>query len=139
MVTQWRKHGGGPGSKSLPLTTGKKMKTSLFGTIRFFFSHRVCQKCYHVFLCYPNCLYNSRNFHCDAIIPVVKRFWCVALEPMTDSKGKPGQGQWTLLKMEPCCDGIKRLFSTAVAGHCGQDNVLAQKAFLEENGCNAGR
>ena len=27
-----------------------------------------------------------RNFYCDAIIPVVKLFWCVALEPMTDSK-----------------------------------------------------
>ena len=77
----------------------------------------------------------SRNFHCDAIIPIVKLFWCVAFEPMAGSKCKPGQGQWAL-KLESCCDVIKTLFSTAMAG---QDNVSAQKAFLEENGCNAGR
>ena len=77
----------------------------------------------------------SRNFHCDAIIPVIKLFWCVALEPMAGSKCKPGQGQWAL-KLESCCDVIKTLFSTAMAG---QDNVSAQKAFLEENGCNACR
>ena len=77
----------------------------------------------------------SRNFHCDAIIPVVKLFWCVALEPMAISKCKPAQGQWAL-KLESCCDVIKTLFSTAMAG---QDNVSALKAFLEENGCNAGK
>ena len=55
---------------------------------------------------------------------------------MTDSKGKPGQGQWALLKLESCCDVIKQLFSTAMAG---LDKVLAQKAFLEKNGCIAGR
>ena len=77
----------------------------------------------------------SRNFHCDAIIPVFKFFWCVALEPMAGSKCKPGQGQWAL-KLESCCDVIKTLFSTAMAG---QDNVSALKAFLEENDCNAGR
>ena len=77
----------------------------------------------------------SRNFHCDAIIPVVKLFWCVALEPMAGSKCKPGQGQWAL-KLESCCDVIKTLFSTAMAG---QDNVSALKAFLEENGYNASR
>ena len=54
---------------------------------------------------------------------------------MAGSKCKPGQGQWAL-KLESCCDVIKTLFSTAVAG---QDNVSAQKAFLEENGCNACR
>ena len=77
----------------------------------------------------------SRSFHCDAIIPIVKLFWCVALEPMAGSKCKPGQGQWAL-KLESRCYVIKTLFSTAMAG---QDNVSAQKAFLEENGCNAGR
>ena len=77
----------------------------------------------------------SRNFHCVAIIPVVKLFWCVALEPMAGSKCNPGQGQ-RALKLESCCDVINSLFSTAMAG---QDNVSALKALLEENGCNAGR
>ena len=77
----------------------------------------------------------SRNFHGDVIIPVVKLFWCLALEPMAGSKCKPGQGQWAL-KRESCCDVIKTLFSTAMAG---QDNVSEQKALLEENGCNACR
>ena len=63
----------------------------------------------------------SRNFRCDAIIPVVKLFWCVALEPMAGSKCKRGQGQWAL-KLESCCDVIKTLFSTPMAG---QDNVSA--------------
>ena len=54
---------------------------------------------------------------------------------MAGPKCKPGQGQWAL-KLESCCDVIKTLFSTAMAG---QDNVSAQKAFLEENRCNAGR
>ena len=77
----------------------------------------------------------SRNFHCDATIPVVKLCWCVALEPMAGSKCKPGQGQWAL-KLESCCNVIKTLFSTAMAE---QDNVSTLKVFLEENGCNAGR
>ena len=77
----------------------------------------------------------SRNFHCDAIIPVVKLFGCVALEPMAGSKRKPGQDQWAL-KLESPCDVINTLFSTAMAE---QDNVSAQKAFLEEHGCNASR
>ena len=68
-------------------------------------------------------------------MPVVKLFWCVALEPMAGLKCKPGQGQWAP-KLESCCDVIKTLFSTAMAG---QDNVSAQKALLEENGCNACR
>ena len=55
---------------------------------------------------------------------------------MNNSKRKPGQSPWALLKLESCCDVIKRLFLSATAG---QDNVSAQKAFLEENGCNAGR
>ena len=55
---------------------------------------------------------------------------------MVGSKCKPGQGQWAL-KLESCCDVIKTLFSTAMAG---QDNVSALKALLEEeNGCNACR
>ena len=54
---------------------------------------------------------------------------------MINSKCKPRQGEWALLKLESCCDVIKRLFSTAMTG---QNNVSAQKAFLEENGCNAG-
>ena len=54
---------------------------------------------------------------------------------MAGSTCKPGQGQWAL-KLESCCDVIKTLFSTAMTG---QDNASAQKAFLEENGCNACR
>ena len=54
---------------------------------------------------------------------------------MAGSKCKPGQGQWAL-KLESCNDLLKTLFSAAMAG---QDNVSALKAFLEENGCNAGR
>ena len=77
----------------------------------------------------------SRNFHCDAIIPVVKLFCCVALEPMASSKCKPAQGQWAL-KLESCCDVIKTLFSTAMAG---QDDVSALKTLLEENDCNTYR
>ena len=114
------------------------MKASLFGTIRFFHTE-IAEIAITVFCAIQLAYIISRNFYCDAIIPVVKLFWYVALESMIDSKGKPGQGQWALLKLESCCDGIKQLFSTAVAEHFGQDNVLAQKAFLEENSCNAGR
>ena len=64
----------------------------------------------------------SRNFHCDAKISVVTFFWCVALKPMTDSKCKPEQGEWALLKLELFRYVIKQLFSTAMAG---QDNVSA--------------
>ena len=90
-----------------------------------------------VFLCYPTCLLISRNFHCDAIITVVKLFGWTALEPATNSKCKPGQSQWELLKLETSCDVIKPLFSRAIMAR--QRNVPAQKVFLEENGCNAGR
>ena len=45
-------------------------------------------------------------------------------------------GQWVLLKLESCCDVMKRLFSTAIKA--GQHNVPAQEGFLEENGCNVG-
>ena len=101
-----------------------------------FFTQRL-PKLLSCFFCALQLAYTiSTNFHCDAIIFVVKLFWCVTLEPMINSKCKPGQSQWALLKLESCCDVIKRLFSTAMAG---QDNVLAQIAFLEENGCNAGR
>ena len=54
---------------------------------------------------------------------------------MAGSKCKSGQGQWAL-KLESCCDVIKTLFSTAMAG---QDNVSTQKAFLEKNGSSACR
>ena len=60
-----------------------------------------------------------------------------ALEPTTNSKCKPGQSQWLLLKLESCCDVIKPLFYRAVMA--GQHNVPAQEVFLEENGFNAGR
>ena len=113
-----------------PLTIGKNYEAALFGPISVF-SYRDC-----VFsVLYQIACIMSRNFHCDAIIPVVKLFWCVALEPMAGSICKPGQGQWAL-KLESCCDVIKTLFSTAMAG---QDNISVQKALLEENGCNAGR
>ena len=116
---QWRMHGG----------------SSLFETIRLF-SYRVCRNCCHVFLRYPTCLFISRNFHCDAIIPVVKLYWWVALEPTTNTKCKPGQSQWVLLKLESCCDVIKPLFSTAIKVRL--HNVPAQEVFLEGNGSNVG-
>ena len=110
--------GGGLGSTPLlPIDEWKKLKTALFSVL--------CQIAYII----------SRNFDSDAIIPVVKLFWCVALDPISGSKCKPGQGQWAL-KQESSCDVIKTLFSTAMIG---QDNVSAQKAFLEENGRNACR
>ena len=104
---------GSLGVNPLPIDDLQKIKPSLFETIRLF-SYRVCRNCCHVFLCYPTCLLISRNFHCDAIISVVKLFWWVALEPMTNTKCKPGQSQWVLLKLQPCCDVIKRLFLTAI-------------------------
>ena len=125
---QRRTHGGGCPHRRFK----KKIKTSLFETIRLF-SYRVCRNCCHVFLCYPTCLLFSRNFHCNAL---VKLFWWVALEPTTNTKCKPGQSQWVLLKLESCCDVMKRLFSTAIKA--GPHNVPAQEVFLEENGCNAG-
>ena len=118
-----------------PIDDLKKIKASLFEAIRLF-SYRVSRNCCHVFLCYPTCLSFSRNFHCDAIIPAVKLFWWVALEPTTDTKCKPGQSRWVLLKLESCGDVMKRLFSTAIKA--GQHNVSAQGVFLEENGCNVG-
>ena len=95
------------------LTILEKVKTSLIETIRLF-SYRVCRNCGHVFLCHPTCLLISRNFCGEAIIPVVKLFWWVALEPTTNTKCKPAQSQWVLLKLESCCDVMKRLFSTAI-------------------------
>ena len=129
----WRTHGGVWGATPPP--TDDIKKNSLFETIRLF-SCRVCRSCCHVFLCYPTSLLISRNFHCDAIFPVVKLFQCVALEPTTNAKCKPGQSQSVLLKLESCCDVMKRLFSTATMA--GQHNVPGQDVFLEENGCNTG-
>ena len=104
------------------------MKTSLFGTIRLF-SYRVAEIAIMLFCAIQLSDIILRKFHCDAIILVVKVLWCVVLEPMTNSKCKPGKTQWALLKLESCCEVIKRL----------SQQVSAQKAFLEENGCNAGR
>ena len=121
-----------------PIDDMKRIKTSLFETIRVF-SYRVCRNRCYVFLCYPtclSCLLISRNFHCDAIISVVKRFWWVALEPTNNTKCKPGQSQWVFFKLESCSDVMKRLFSTAIKAE--QHNVPAQEVFLEENGCNVG-
>ena len=88
-------------------------------------------------MCYPTCFLILRNFHCDAIIPVVKFFWWAALKTTTNSKCKPGQSQWVLLKLESCCGVIKPLFSRAIMA--AQNNVPAQKVLLEKNGCNAGK
>ena len=130
---QWRTHGGEGESSGVkpppPIDNWKKLKTALFGPISVFL-YTDC-----VFLCCIKLPITSRNFHCNAIMPVVKRFWCAALKPKAGSKCKPGQGQWAL-KLKSCCDVIKTLFSTAMVG---PDNVSAQKAFLEENGCNACR
>ena len=59
-----------------------------------------------------------------------------ALEPTTNTKCQPGQSQWILLKLESCCDVMKRLFLTTIKA--GQHNVPAQEVFLEYNGCNVG-
>ena len=114
---------GGSGLKT-PHRRFTRNKTSLFETIRLF-SYRVCQNCCQFFLCYPTRLLISRNFHCVAIIPVVKLFWWLALEPTTNTKCKPGLSQWVLLKLESCCDVMKRLFSTAIMA--GQHNVPAHE------------
>ena len=45
---------------------------------------------------------------------------------MAGSKCKPGQGQWAL-KLESCCDVIKTLFSTAMAG---RDSVVSAEGIL---------
>ena len=63
-----------------------------------------------MFFVLSNFLIILRNFHCDALLPVVKFFWCVALELMSNSKCTPGQSQWALLKLESCCDVMKRVF-----------------------------
>ena len=67
---------------------------------------------------------------------MVKLFRWVALEPTNNTKCKPGQSQWVLLKLELCCGVMKRLFSAVIKA--GQHNVPAQEVFLEENGCNVG-
>ena len=131
---QWRTHGWG---KNPPIDDGKKLKPLFLAVRHPPFLFRDFRNCCHVFLCYRTCLLISRNFHCDAIFPVVKLFWWAALEPTTNTKCKPGQSQWVLLKLESCCDVIKRLFSRAIMA--GQHRVPAQKVFLEENGCNTGR
>ena len=132
----WRSFGDQPPPPPRPLTIKKEMKTSLFETIRRFSCRENVESAIMLYSAIQLAYIIFRKFHCDAIIPVVRLFWCVALEPTTNSKCKPGQSQWALLKLESFCDVIKRLFSTAMAG---QDNVSAQKAFLEENGCKAGR
>ena len=109
-----------------PLRTRKEMETPLLKRSAFF--HTKIAKIAITFFCAIQLAYIiSRNFYCDAIILVVRLFWCIALEAMPDSKDKPGEGQWAMLKLQSCCDGIKQLFSSAVAG---QDNVLAQKRIL---------
>ena len=107
--------GGGFRGSTPPIDDWKKLITAFLDRLAFFHTEIV------FFRAVSNCLYNSRNFHCDAIVPVVKLFWCVALEPMAGSKCKPGQGQWAP-KLESCCDVIKTLLSTAMAG---QDSVSA--------------
>ena len=97
---QWRYHEKGGVGGQTPHRRFKKNYKPLFLKRFAFFSYRVCRNCCHVFLCYPTCLLISRNFHCDAIIPVVKLFWRVALEPTTNTKCKSGQSQWVLLKLE---------------------------------------
>ena len=73
---QWRTHGeGGFGGQTPPIDDWKKLKTALFGSISLF-SYKNC-----VFLCCIKLPIISRNFHCDAIIPVIKLFWCIMLEP----------------------------------------------------------
>ena len=118
------------GGGQIPLHRQFKTK-NFFETIRLF-SYRVCRNCCHVSLCYPTCLLISRNFHCDAIILVVKLFRWFALEPTTNTKCKPGPSQWVLLKLESCCDVIKRLFSTAIKA--GQQ----RSSTGGMNGCNVG-
>ena len=116
--------GGVSGVKPLPVDNRKKNKTySFWNSPPFLYID--FWNCCHVFLCYPTCFLISRNFHRDAIIPVVKLFWWAPLEPTINSKCKPGQSQWVLLKLELCCDVIKPLFLRAIMA--GQHNVPAQK------------
>ena len=131
LCDQWRTHWGVFGVKTPHRRF--KIKTSLFETIRLF-SYRVYRNYCHVFLCYPTCLLISRNFHGDAIIPVVKLFWWAALEPTTNTKCKPGQSQWVVLKLESCCDVMKGLFSTANQGWTTQRSSaggILEKEWLQ--------
>ena len=67
-----------------PLTTENNENVAFWNDPPFF----ICRDCrnivinYHVFVCYPTslCYIILKNFLCDAIIPVVKLFWCVALD-----------------------------------------------------------
>ena len=83
-------------------TIGKKIKTSLFKTIRFV--HAEIAEIAVMSFC---AIYQT---DCDATIPVVKLFWWVALEPMTNSKCKPGHNsQWILLEPESFCELLMSL------------------------------
>ena len=69
-------HGGGFGCQTPPIEDWKKIKTALFGPISvcLYIDNRLCFSVLYQIACII-----SRNFHCDAIIPVVKLFWCVSV------------------------------------------------------------
>ena len=70
--------GGGRGSSPPPLAI-EKMKTSLLKTISLFHTEIPEILSIIVFFCAIQLAYEIlKNFHCDAIIPIVKLFWCVA-------------------------------------------------------------
>ena len=52
-------------------------------------------------------------------IPVLKLLQCVALERLTNSKCKPGQGHRALLKLDSRCDVIKYRFLSSVVKRTG--------------------
>ena len=60
---------GGLGVKTSPADEWKKLKTAYFGPISVFFIQRLCFS-----VQYQIAYIISRNFHYDAIIPVVKLF-----------------------------------------------------------------
>ena len=67
---------GGSGS-TLPLTIGKEIP--YFWNDPPFFIQRL-PKLLSCFSVRSNLLYLEKNFHCDAIIPQAKLFWCVTLD-----------------------------------------------------------
>ena len=95
---------------SLPLSTIGKNENHSFWNDPLYFK-QILPKLLSCFSVLSNLLnIIARNFHCDAIIPVVKFFVALRLnqyDRLKKSKCKPGQGQWALLKLEACCDVIK--------------------------------
>ena len=81
--------GGGLRGSNPPIDDWKKLKIALVGPISVFFIQGLCFS-----VLYQIAYIISRNFYCDAIIPVVKLFWCVALEPCPTVIVGHGLNRW---------------------------------------------